>query len=148
MKNEERKYNDFAEGECDLNLAKSLRDIKCSWWEYSFPRFDNKASNPTYIWQAQTYLWLWDKDEYYLDYCLVDAPEDVIQKKYWRKHRELCIEQDEVDDDLFAEVRSKMIHSHMPIEQRVKTFEIKRDEVSINKIPPRVLECRDYILTL
>lgn len=147
-KNTERRENEFCEGECDVEMKTALRDIKCSWDIFTFPWFDKIVKNVTYIWQAQTYMLLWDKETYFLDYCLVDAEEHMIDKEYWRKHHALYIEGDEVDEKLYDEVRSKMIFSHLPIERRVKTFEIKRDNDWIAKIEPRVKECRNLILTL
>lgn len=143
-KNTERKRNEWVNGECDLNLANCLRDIKCPWNAHTFPFFAQEIPTKGYEWQAQTYMFLWEKEQYFLDYCLVDAPDHVIDREYWSNHKKLEIKGDEVDEDLYNEVRKKMIHEHLPAEERVKTFEIKRNDLMIKKIIERVELGRIY----
>ncbi len=144
-KNTERRENDYLTGECDIVLKKSIDDIKCSWNAYTFPLFKKELDNYTYLVQGNCYLWLWDKEIFNVHYCLVDAPESLIDSEYWKAHRSAEIQSDEVDNILYEEVRAKMIHSHIPEEKRVKTFTFKRDEKVIDKLKERVLECRELI---
>jgi len=145
LKNTERKYNDYAEGEADLVLATSIDDIKNSWDAYTFPLFETEVKNKDYIWQGQTYLWLYDKETFNLHYTLNDAPPDMIEAEYWKQHRTEKIDGDEVNEELYNYIASKMLYSHLPDHLRLKTFVIPRDENMINKIPGRVLECRDLV---
>jgi hypothetical protein len=149
VKNTERKFNAFAEGEADIVTKPRLHDVKNCWDAYTFPLFDKECTNAAYLWQADTYMWLWDKDEYWLHYTLNDAPDDMIAEAYWKQHKYVAkLEGEEVNEDLYEEVRSKMIYSHLPDHLRVKTFKLKRDEARIKIIEKRVIECRELITNL
>lgn len=149
IKNTVRKYNDFAEGECDIEMKNSIEDIKNSWDAYTFPLFKEKCPNKDYEEQGNTYLWLYDKEVFNLHYCLNDAPPDMIEAEYWKAHWNMYKkEREEVDDNLFEEVRSKMVYSHLPDHLRLKTYTFKRNEPMIKKLENRVLECRDFIESL
>lgn len=146
MKNPDRRDNGKLTGECDIWRpgAKQIRDIKCSWNAYTFPKWESICTNKVYISQANGYMDLWDIDDYKLDYCLVDASEKQIVSEYWKAHRIADIDGDEVNGDLYDEVRSKMIHSHLPEEQRVKTFSIHRNENLLTLIDTRIDLAREY----
>lgn len=145
QKNTERKTNTHITGECDLDLKDSIDDVKCSWSWDTFPRFNAVCPNPIYPDQGQSYLDLWNKETFRLHYLLMDAPEDIILSEYYRKVRELALKPsaDEIIEDLYDEVRSKMIFSHLPDYLRRRTFIFKRDEARIGLIHTRVDEVRE-----
>jgi len=74
-----RLSNQYITGECDL-LAFSDnhgRDIKTSWSAATFPLFADDLKED-YEWQARGYMWLYERDKWFIDWCLVDTPEDLI----------------------------------------------------------------------
>lgn len=154
FKNEETKFspNGKIRGTCDIRRKKQIRDIKCSWSVWTFPWLELEANNPTYVAQGNGYMECWDIDDYVLDYVLIDATEAEITSEYWRKHYSAGIEGDEVDADLYEKTRAQMIFSHLPIEDRIKSFKVDRDENLITKIYNRVDMAREFqqelILTL
>ncbi len=148
-KNTERKFNEYCNGEADVVTKDVIHDVKNSWDVSTFPYWKKECKNAAYLWQAQTYLYLWDKSEYQLHYTLNDASEKMIDAAYWKKHKyELELESEEVQEDLYEEVRSKMIFSHLPLEKRIKTYFLKRDERMIKMIQDRVIMAREYINSL
>lgn len=58
-------------------LVKKGIDIKCSWSIFSFPFPDDKLDN-VYEWQNQVYMVLTGADEWATAYCLVNAPDHLI----------------------------------------------------------------------
>ena len=123
VKNEELRTNGFIKGSCDVEYQNKIRDIKCSWSKSSFPLFREDGKNTGYEWQGRGYMMLWNKDEFYLDYCLMDTPEDLIAS--WE--------------------RLDIHHaSHLEIDLRVTTLFFERDLEKEKQIIQRVKNCRAY----
>lgn len=142
-KNTVRKSNDWITGECDLDLAKITEDIKCSWDIYTFPLFETKLPNSDYYYQGQGYMWLYGTQRYAVNYCLLDAPEDMIDQA--ARSASYAIGQTEVTEDLYNEVRQKMTYGDIPDWLKFKRFEFDRDENVIAVIKQQVELCQDYI---
>ncbi len=123
VKNEELRTNGFIKGTCDVEYQNKIRDTKCSWSKSSFPLFREDGKNTGYEWQGRGYMMLWNKDEFYLDYCLMDTPEDLIPN--WER---LDIHQ----------------ASHLEIDLRVTTLFFERDLEKEKQIIQRVKNCRWY----
>ena len=142
-KNDELLENDWATGTPDINTD-VLIDVKSSWDAFTFFEkvVEDELKNKDYYYQLQGYMWLTNKQEAYLCYCLVDTPlqivEDEIRREHWKNN---LIDE---NDDLRAFVEAKHSYSHIDIEKRVKTHVIKRDEKVIESIKTRIEECREY----
>lgn len=146
LKNEERFNNEWITGEPDVLSDNLLADIKCSWDGSTFPLFDTELKNKHYWWQLQGYMWLTDKQESELVYCLMDTPEEIVQDEIRRAHwKANLIEQEQV---LVDAVKTQHSFSHIPDKNRVKRFIVKRDEEAIEQIKTRVEEARVYYNSL
>lgn len=79
-KNTERRMLNGITGECDLFDQENKRghDIKCSWSASTFPILAIDCKDSLYEWQMRAYMMLWDAQEWSVDYCLVDTPENLI----------------------------------------------------------------------
>jgi hypothetical protein len=143
-KNEEYFENDFIKGTPDIILEDSVRDIKCSWGIDTFPLFDTEIPTKDYYWQLMGYMALTGKRKAFLDYCLVDTPQHLIQ----RELDSMAFRGGELSKETEAEVRHNMTFYHVPLELRVKTFEIDWDEDAWEAIKNRITECGDFNLTL
>lgn len=141
-KNEEYFENDFVKGTPDVITDDLIIDVKSSYDATTFPFFETEVPNDGYFYQMQTYMWLCNKPKALLCYCLVNTPtqivEDEVRKEHWRQYK--------IDED--AEVREyiekKHNFDHIPKENRVKVFEIERDNLVIDKIKERVELARLY----
>ncbi len=80
IKNEERRSNGFIIGTCDVNHIDKIRDTKCSWDKTTFPLLPEDGKSSTYEWQGRGYMMLWNKEQFFLDYCLVDTPESLLKE--------------------------------------------------------------------
>lgn len=141
-KNKERKSNDFMEGECDVVLPDSIKDLKSAWDCFTFPLFETEIPETDYLYQINGYMELWGKNKGSVVYCLMDMPDEYIAKEVrFRLGEEYTKEQ----YDAFV---SKFKYSHLPAKLRLKVFDFEKDEALISRIEQRVLQCRKYIQTL
>ena len=150
----ERYRNEWIVGEPDILSPTVLGDIKSSWDATTFPFFKDKIPNPDYKWQMISYMWLTDRTESELVYCLTNTPEHLIQKEirmqtfaamdkanydeYYRNK-----DMHEIEAKVEREVRSQMTFDNFPDKERVKRWVIQRDEVEIEAMKDRILECRN-----
>jgi len=142
-KNEEQFSNEWVTGKPDVNTD-VLIDVKSSWDAFTFfdKVIENELNNKDYYYQLQGYMWLTDKQEALLCYCLIDTPlqivEDEIRREHWKQN--LISE----SSDLREFVEDKHTFGHIPMEKRVKTHVVKRDDDIIEAIKTRIEECREY----
>ena len=141
-KNEEHFNNDYLTGTPDVNTDTCLLDVKSSYDASTFPFFAEDIPNKDYMYQLQGYMALTGKRKSILAYCLVNTPseivEDEIRRAHWKHH---LIDE---SDELRAEVEAKHIFDHIPMEKRIKSFNIKYDKDIVKAIYDRVKECRVY----
>ena len=161
VKNEERRTNSDHTGECDifkeLNDKKIVIDIKCSW---SPETFMNATTDPIYEWQGRIYMELWDADEFHLSYCLVDAPEHLVQRekdnaKYKYYSGDMTDEElnnlENMMQPIYDQIDRNMVYSDNPTfskKERVKTFIYYRDKEKMKLMAERVKMARDYYKTI
>jgi hypothetical protein len=77
-KNAERKNNLWITGEADIVADDKIIDIKSSWSLTTFPVLADQGEDKGYEWQLRAYMWLWDKPQADIAYCLVTTPDDLI----------------------------------------------------------------------
>lgn len=149
-KNDEFRVNEFISGTCDVFHNGIIRDVKSSWDATTFPFFDDKLPNKDYFFQMHGYMWLWDVHEAYVDYVLIDTPNQLVEDEKRRLAWKMGIIDDVNQDYLNACEELDRIHSfsQIPDEQRVRSFKIERDEKVIESIKNRILDCREYLKSL
>lgn len=173
-KNTERLTNDFFSGELDLFEGKTIleatetHDIKCSW---SLDTFPSMLDRPDYDYecQGQIYMDLTGAKKHTIAYCLVNATTKLIDDAKRKKGYELGIIDLETEEYISACKKIEMdmifdmelfkqqnphydLHTptnewiyDIPMEERVITFTIDRDEAFINSIKNRVTDCRIWM---
>jgi hypothetical protein len=178
FKNEENITNEYISGTPDLFLKengviKVVEDIKSSWDIFTFLRSKHNELQDNYYWQMQSYMWLTGAEEANIRYCLVNSlPEhidDEKRKTSWKmnlidadndpKYVERCkmIERNMIYD--IADFQSRYpyysFHNNLsewvydiPMEQRLHTFNIKRNQEDIDLLMSKVIKARLFIQTL
>ena len=141
-KNEEHYSNDWITGTPDVNTDEILLDVKSSWDATTFPFFDTELKNKDYFYQLQGYLWLTNKTEALLCYCLIDTPLQIVEDEIRREHWKASLIEESLD--LRAFVQAKHTFGHIPKEKRLKVFKIAKDDEVIEAIKTRIEECREY----
>ncbi|MBW8463849.1 hypothetical protein [Acidovorax sp.] len=124
LKNTERKNNGLITGECDLYDAARKRghDLKSSWSAKTFPGWTKDCEDKLYEWQMRGYMWLWDADEWEVNYALVDTPDRLIGYEPLQLH----------------------VVSHIPEHLRLTTWLIERDFAKERAIAEKVEAAREY----
>ena len=124
QKNTERKTNGLITGECDLYDAARKRghDLKSSWSAKTFPGWTKDCEDKLYEWQMRGYMWLWDADEWEVNYALVDTPERLIGYEPLQLH----------------------VVNHIPEHLRLTTWLIERDFAKERAIAEKVEAAREY----
>lgn len=124
VKNTQRRSNGFITGECDVFNATQRRghDVKTPWSIKTFPITVADCEDKLYDWQARGYMVLWDADEWSVDYCLINTPDDLIGWEPQHLH--------------FVD--------HIPEHHRVTSWVIKRDAAKEAAMVERIAAARDY----
>lgn len=140
-KNEEHLSNDWITGTPDVNTD-ILLDVKSSWDATTFPFFEEEIPTKDYFYQLQGYLWLTNKTEALLCYCLVNTPFEIVEDEVRREHWKQYVIDESQDIRDFVESKHKF--DHIPKEKRLKTFIVKRDDTIIEEIKTQIELCREY----
>lgn len=135
-KNEVTKQNEWFIGTCDIDRVKIGSDVKNSWSENTFPLFATEPPNKDYVWQLQGYADLYGFEKLELIYTLMDAPEWLVEQEARKQQRILRL--DDLELELYEEVKRKMTYSDLPDFLRIKKFDFKRDNDMINEARCRV----------
>jgi len=77
-KNAVRQTNEFMTGECDIVTVSSIIDIKTSWSLDTFPELPEDIDSKEYEWQGRAYMYLYDKPEFELLYCMVSTWDEFL----------------------------------------------------------------------
>lgn len=164
LKNTERKNNEYITGEWDTTSGDVVIDVKTSWDIFTFSTATLKKD---YIAQLNGYMWLLGLEKAELAYCLVDTSESKING-FWMKE---SYKTDTIDlsDQRRYEIAKNHIYTQdyfevmkaayfpkadtsdfIPLSkvERVKVFEIERDEKLIEKLKTRIELSREYLKTL
>ena len=141
----QRLMNNYCSGEPDLIHDGIVVDIKNSWSANSFPFWDDDIKNKSYIYQLQAYLWLSGLKSAKLVYTLTTTPEHIrqqeIQRLWFRlmdKPENSFREQFEVELEAQDIINKEMVFDHIPVRNRVKIFEVLRDDEMIEAIQKRI----------
>lgn len=144
--NKEKKENEFVKGEIDFQWFEKncINDIKISWNIFTFWDNIEKVVDPMYDWQGQSYMWLWDKEEFRLNHILVNTPDKFIEDEKRYLLNEFVGTQEEYMEACM-ELERTMKFDDIPLEERLIETVIKRDEEKIKRIAPKVEACRDFL---
>jgi hypothetical protein len=150
-KNAERKSNEYLTGECDIELPDCIDDIKNSWDAETFLPKLIEPLDDDYFYQAQGYMWLYEKPKARIRYCLVNVPESQREEaKFYllKKYPDAVTEENPEFKAAWKKLESSMIFDHIPPEERVITIEVARDESVIEQIPGKVKKAREFLAEL
>lgn len=173
LKKDSRHFeNDYSTGHIDIDHKeeRTVYDIKICETFSTFPRFKEKLEK-NYYWQMQGYMDFVGYDKAIVIKVLVNSPiwqiKQLIKSSYFgllNKYGETnqVMEAEHMEDikNIFSqhvfddtiEVMTEQGETYkltesmiIPTELRVKCFEVKRCQEDIDKIHPRVLECREFL---
>lgn len=147
-KNIEWFKNDFMLGCPDVIYNEKVSDIKSSWSLFTFPYFDKELTNKDYWWQLQGYMALTGLKKASLVYCLIDTPTPIVQQELKKLYFQSGGRAEDWTPETYAELGENYKFSDIPDEDRIRVFEIERDDAAIKSIEERVKVCREYLASI
>ena len=144
-KNEEWFENDFMGGFPDVIYNGIVFDIKSSWNIFTFPFFDKELPNKDYYWQLQVYMAATGLSKASIVYCLIDTPKPLIQQELKKLYFQSGGQSEDWTPETYKELEINYQFNDIPESERIKEFEVLRNDKDIELIKTRVLECREYI---
>lgn len=171
VKNDFNLSNDFITGTPDMYLgelpnALEVADAKSSWDVLTFLKAKTSDVNKDYYWQLQGYMALTGAKVARLAYCLVNAPDYLIddekrklsyrhgltpedlQESYRRIERNMIF-----DFDAFSSryPNYQMANTEwkwdIPKEERMHEITIERNDADIQSLYEKITICRNYLKT-
>lgn len=151
-KNEEHLSNEFIKGTPDLfqgseiKKAEKIIDIKSSWDIFTFFRTAEKEINMNYYWQLQGYMALTGAPVATLAYCLVNTPDTIMSDEKRKLQWRMGIIDDTPDFiEACKEIDKLSIYDDIPINERIYTLDIERNDSDIERLYEKIKECRIYM---
>lgn len=135
--------SEFMRGTPDVIMNDVIIDVKNSWDCFTFPFFAKEVPNMDYYWQAQVYMDLVGIDKYLLIYILSDTPQYLIEREsfYWCKENGY----EDKEGDMLRRFENRMTYSDIEDKDRIRVFEIDKNQEDIDLIKERVEVARNYI---
>ena len=128
---------DFMSGECDIFVENQLiRDVKNAWSLDTFPVFIEDAHSSKYEFQLRAYMHLYDVPKAFLDWVLVDTPEELIRYEPLELHRVSHI-------DPGLRVTSVMYERDIAIEKKM-LIRCREAQLYIEKMKKQILIDHNY----
>lgn len=150
VKNEERFFGDFMEGEPDFLNEEEVLDVKSPWDAFTFPLLEDEIPNDDYFGQGQGYMFLTGRKKYRLVYVLSDTPIHLVKKEvyYYAKDNGMLNETGDVPTGLLQEFVNKHSYGDIPAHLKTKEYKFEFDPAFIVMVEKQVLKCRKYIAEL
>lgn len=155
-KNTERISNDLITGIPDLYDtediydANEIIDIKSCWDIFSFLPNVLSPENKMYYWQLQGYMALTGAKIGTIAYCLVNTPDSIVEGEKYNLLRRLDVATEEAPE--YKEQVKSLIKNRyfddIPMDERLLTFSIERNDDDIEKIYEKVPKCREFLVEL
>lgn len=157
-KNEERKEDNYKTGEIDFIYEGVVYDNKSSFSLQTFPLFDSELDK-IYVEQMKGYLDLWGADKGKVCYTLVNTPSEILASEIrWLKtddEKQKVALNHIFDKDYFEKMKNIYFQNakdiefkEIPLNNRIKVFEVDRDDAFIKHINNTVENCNIYIKDL
>jgi len=154
-KNELQGENDWITGMMDFEWIDMVIDTKSSWDIHTFNNTKRKPILSLYQWQLDCYMWLYNKTHARLVYCLINTPEHLIRAQETKLMYKLFGSESNFSmapqymldafEDAKKELRKNHIFDDLSLNQKIKVFDVERDESRIERIKKRVEYCRWYL---
>lgn len=139
------RHNDYVHGSSDLETDELVIDVKNPFTIKNFPMFCKEIPNKHYLDQMQGYLWLSGKQKGAVVYTAMPSPEEMIYDAIRREHWKQSPFWNGDEDEAIVEAVTNY-HTFPDVEEanRIRIWEVERDEERIEQIKERIELCREY----
>ena len=145
FKNEEWFENDFMGGFPDVIHNGIVFDVKSVWNIFTFPFYDKELPNKDYYWQLQVYMAVTGLQKASIVYCLIDTPQPLIDQELKKLYYQSGGKAEDWTPETYKELAVNYKFTDIPESDRIKEFEVLRNDKDIDLIVERVMLCREYI---
>ena len=147
VKNEQQFEDEHFIGTPDVIIPDAVEDVKCSWTLRTFMEVQHPSA--LYYAQGQVYMALVGRDKFRLCHVLVPTPSEIVteeRKRFFFRFN--CDEEDDRLQECYRKVDAMHNIDGIPEEQRIKVFEIERNDTYLMKLRKRVELAREIYRTL
>lgn len=144
-KNEQWFENDLMGGFPDVIYNGIVFDIKSNWDIFTFPFFEKELPNKDYYWQLQVYMAVTGLSKASIVYCLIDTPQPLIDQELKKLYFQSGGKAEDWNPETYEKLAVNYKFTDIPESERIKTFDVIRNDSDIELIGKRVIECREYI---
>lgn len=145
FKNEEWFENDFMGGFPDVIHNGIVFDVKSVWSIFTFPFYDKELPNKDYYWQLQVYMAVTGLSKASIVYCLIDTPQPLIDQELKKLYFQSGGKAEDWTPETYKDLSINYKFTDIPESERIKEFEVLRNDKDIELIVERVKVCREYI---
>lgn len=153
-KNTTRIENDFISGIPDLYSgisifdSEEIIDIKTCWDIFTFlSNVPDPTEDDQYYWQLQGYMALTGAKIGTLAFCLVNTPDSIIEGEKYNLLKRMDVAT-ELDPSYQRELKLLLANrkfDDIPMEERLLTKSIERNDDDIYKMYQKVEKCREFL---
>ena len=147
MINKQNFKDDYFIGRPDVLIDKFdfLEDVKVVWDKQIFMKID--SWDPLYEAQAQVYMHLTNRQRFFLHYCLLTTPPELVKREQ-RNHYWTLVSDGEDDNDDYRKVCEQIEKNHncedLEPAECVKSFAFTYDPEYIANLQFRIDVAREY----
>jgi hypothetical protein len=145
-KNRERVSNGYVTGEIDFDDPETdtVVDTKSSFDIFSFDLTAALEMKKIYEWQGHMYMWLKNRKNFRLAYCLNDTPPVLLSRlKKQLYYNFVGSEEDLKEAESLLEQNHK--YQDLPLERRIRIYDLKRDDEKIDMAKMYITYFREYL---
>ncbi len=151
-KNKTQLIDDYFSGTCDIlhetNKGRYILDTKCSFNIFTFADA-KKEDKKEYLAQMQVYMHLWKAQKAYICFCLLNTPDDILQKEIsdmeWRAERD-GKGSDWIADQKVNITRLGKPEDYIGSDERIYIVEVNFVSDVIEKAKGRIEKAREFLV--
>lgn len=145
-KNKERLSNGWITGEIDFDDEKEdmVIDAKSTFDIFTFDDKVGIGLSLIYEWQGHCYMWLKNRKRFRLAYCLNNTPEEMIKRMEKSLQYNFYGNQEDFEEAC-ALLRDKHTYNDLPMERKIQTYDLERNEEKIEEAKAMIPHFRNYL---
>ena len=144
-KNDKWFEDEFMGGFPDVIHNGIVFDIKSAWSIFTFPFYEKELPNDDYYWQLQVYMAVTGLSKASIVYCLIDTPQPLIDQELKKLYYQSGGTAEQWTPETYQDLAVNYKFTDIPEHERIKEFEVLRNDKDIELIIERVKMCREFI---
>lgn len=145
-KNKEKISNGYVIGEIDFDDedTDTVIDTKSSFDIFTFDATIASGIKPIYDWQGQCYMWLKNRKNFRLAFCLNNTPKTIIGRMIRRLEFNFVGDAEDLDQAK-KDLIEKHTYDDLPLERKIRIYDVKRDDEKIELAKMYIPHFRNWL---